>query len=279
VPDGAPIDAALKRTTHLAIGAHQDDLEIMAVHGILACYQIPDQWFTGVVVTDGRGAPRSGRYADLSDEDMVIVRRREQYNAACVGDYAAQIMLEFPSSVVKDADSPDVVRALEDLLRATNPRIVYTHNLADKHDTHVATTLRVIQALRNVRATGALQDVQVYGCEVWRDLDWLVDDDKVAFDVSEREGLQSALVGAFDSQVSGGKRYDLASLGRRRAHATYHASHAVDNATGLTFAMDLTELVEDPARDPEAFVRAYLARFQQDVCDRVARFSSRASAQ
>ncbi len=34
VPDKVEENKALKRTTHMAIGAHQDDLEIMAYHGI-----------------------------------------------------------------------------------------------------------------------------------------------------------------------------------------------------------------------------------------------------
>src|SRR3990170_4629582 len=55
VPDGLPVEAALARTTHLGIGAHQDDLEIMAIHGILSCFHQKDHWFTGVVVTDGGG--------------------------------------------------------------------------------------------------------------------------------------------------------------------------------------------------------------------------------
>lgn len=62
VPDGLPAEAALARTTHLAFGAHQDDLEIMAIEGILTCFQQEAQWFSGVVVTDGRGSPRSGVY-------------------------------------------------------------------------------------------------------------------------------------------------------------------------------------------------------------------------
>ena len=36
----------------------------------------------------------------------------------------------------------------------------------------------------------------------------------------------AALIGVFDSQIAGGKRHDLAVLGRRRANATYNASHA-----------------------------------------------------
>jgi len=31
IPDGSPVKEALSRTTHLAFGAHQDDLEIMAI--------------------------------------------------------------------------------------------------------------------------------------------------------------------------------------------------------------------------------------------------------
>jgi hypothetical protein len=59
IPDGATEEAALKRTTHLGIGAHQDDLEIMAMRGILECYDADQDWFTGVTVTDGAGSAAS----------------------------------------------------------------------------------------------------------------------------------------------------------------------------------------------------------------------------
>src|SRR5258708_9857405 len=62
VPDGAAPDAALARTTHLCIAAHQDDIEIMAYHGIAECFGRNDRWFTGVVVTDGPVSPRGGIY-------------------------------------------------------------------------------------------------------------------------------------------------------------------------------------------------------------------------
>lgn len=39
IPDETPVEEALPRTTHLAIGAHHDDLEIMAIDGILKCYR------------------------------------------------------------------------------------------------------------------------------------------------------------------------------------------------------------------------------------------------
>ena len=45
IPDGLDIAPALDRISHLGIGAHQDDLEFMAFHGILACYQNKNEWF------------------------------------------------------------------------------------------------------------------------------------------------------------------------------------------------------------------------------------------
>jgi hypothetical protein len=93
----------------------------------------------------------------------------------------------------------------------------------------------------------------------------MVDTDKVAFDVSAQESLQLALLGVFDSQISGGKRYDLATMGRRRANATYFASHATDIATGMAFAMDLTPLIKDPFMDVVEYVQEHIDRFTSDV--------------
>ncbi len=268
VPDGLPVDQALARTTHLAVAAHQDDIEIMAMDGILQCFQRADRWFAGVIVTNGAGSPRSDLYEHYTDAQMQAVRVKEQKKAAVVGEYGAQVLLDYPSAAVKDGRNNDPVDDLEQVFLAARPQVVYTHNLADKHPTHVGVSVKVIAALR--RLPEDARPAKVYGCEVWRDLDWLLDEDKIAFDVSAQENLQAALLGVFDSQISGGKRYDLATMGRRRAHATYHASHATDVATGLTFAMDLTPLIADPALAIADYVQAFIDRFAQDVRQRVA---------
>ncbi|HNT53066.1 MAG TPA: PIG-L family deacetylase [Anaerolineaceae bacterium] len=269
IPDGQPTNAALARTTHLAIAAHQDDIEIMAAAPILECFQRADRWFTGVVVTDGRGSPRAGLYAQYDNEEMRAVRFKEQRKAAYVGEYAAQVILDYPSSAVKSGNDDRPVDDLALLLRTCQPQVVYTHNLADKHDTHVGVALKAIAALR--RLPLAERPLQVYGCEVWRGLDWMLDEEKMAFNLSDQENLQSALLGVFDSQISGGKRYDLSTLARRRANATYFASHGVDTATGLAFAMDLTPLIADPLLDPGKFIQDAIQRFQTDVAVRISR--------
>jgi LmbE family N-acetylglucosaminyl deacetylase len=269
VPDGLPIEKALSRTTHMCIAAHQDDIEIMAAGPILDCFQQKELWFTGVIVTDGRGSPRDDLYKEYTDEEMRLVRFKEQKKAAVVGEYAAQVLLDFPSNIIKNSSRQEPADDITALLEITRPKFIYTHNLADKHDTHVAVALRTIDAIRCLQKTNRPE--KLYGCEVWRDLDWMVDEDKIAFDLTRHESLQAALLGVFDSQIAGGKRYDLASLGRRRANATYFASHGIDLMLGLSYGMDLTPLIINPNKDVKEYVQEYIERFATDVNARLER--------
>ncbi|MCP5106746.1 MAG: PIG-L family deacetylase [bacterium] len=263
VPDGQTWEAACGRTTHLGIGAHQDDLEIMAFHGIRLCYGDPGQWFGGVVCTDGSGSARAGKYAAYSDEEMVRLRREEQERAAVLGRYGFVAQLDYPSSSVKNAEQRKLEEDLLRILTCVRPGVVYTHNPADKHETHVAVMAAVINAIRRLPLPE--RPGTVYGCEAWRGLDWLPDEAKVALDVTDEDGLGKRLIEVFDSQVAGGKRYDLATLGRWRANATYFQAHEIDRAGGLSFAMDLSPLAADDSIDLLEFVTAYLDRFRRDV--------------
>jgi len=268
VPDGTPVQEALARTTHMGICAHQDDLEIMAYDGILQCFQRKDRWFTGIVVTDGAGSPRDDLYGDYTNEMMQEVRRQEQKKAAYVGEYAAVALLDYPSKAVKTPPGAGPRDDIAAILTAAHPETVYVHNLADKHDTHVGVALRTLAAIRSLPEDA--RPKQLYGVEVWRDLDWMADADKVAFDLSAHENLGAALVSVFDSQICGGKRYDLATMGRRRAHATYHASHGTDEATALAYGMDLSPLIADTGLDPWTYVSGYMDRFADEVKGRLA---------
>lgn len=263
IPDGAALEQALGRTTHLAVSAHQDDLEIMAVHGILACFGQPDQWFTGVVCTNGAGSPRSGLYADYTDDQMQRVRVQEQRTAAQIGQYAAMLQLDYPSSAVKDPANTQPDDDLLEILRATRPQVVYVHNPADKHATHVGVAASLLRAIRRLPADE--RPDALYGCEVWRNLDWLPDERKVVLDVSAHENLAAALVGVFDSQVAGGKRYDLATLGRRRANATYLASHSTDEMEQATYAVDLSPLLRDDSLNLTTFTLHLIDEFRAAV--------------
>ena len=160
----------------------------------------PARPLAGVVVTNGAGSPRTGSYAHLSDAEMQGVRRDEQREAARIGRYAIQLQLAHPSAVVKTPGDAGVAADLAAIFEGCNPDVVYLHSPADKHDTHVAVLLRCLEAIR--ARPVARRPRQVLACEVWRDLDWMVDTDKVALDSGRHPALALDLLKVFDSQVT-----------------------------------------------------------------------------
>ena len=263
VPDRQPAGNAFQRITHLGIGAHQDDLEFMAFHGILECFGTDKKWFGGVTCTNGAGSSRTGKYAGFSDARMMDVRRQEQNAAAVVGQYAVMVQLGHASSAVKSATDPALKNDLKEILKAAKPEVIYTHNPADKHETHLGVVIAVIEALRELPR--GQRPGKVIGCEVWRGLDWMPDGEKVVLDVSGHDHLAAALNGIFDSQIAGGKRYDLATVGRRAANATFFEAHETDQATQVSFGMDLTPLIKDATLDIVDYTCGFIERFQNDV--------------
>lgn len=270
IPDNATEAKAFNRTTHLCIAAHQDDIEILAYHGIAECYNQSERWFAGVTVTDGAGSSRTGLYVTYSDEQMKAVRLEEQRKAAHIGGYSLQAQLGHSSRDVKEISNTGVTSDLCSLLQKTKPTTVYLHNPADKHDTHIAVLGHSLKALRML--SKAERPKKVYGCEVWRSLDWMLDTDKQVLDAGAYPNMASALINVFDSQISGGKRYDLATIGRRLANATFFESHAGDRSTALTWAMDLSPLMEDDSLSLKEYTKVTMQHFVDDVNSRLDRY-------
>jgi LmbE family N-acetylglucosaminyl deacetylase len=169
--------------------------------------------------------------------------------------------------VVKSPTDTRLKEDLKDILAAARPEVVYTHNPADKHDTHIGVVIAALQAMRELPREQRPRNV--WGCEVWRNLDWLPDTDKVLMDVSGRGNLAAALNGVFDSQIAGGKRYDTATAGRRAANATFFESHATDKTADLIFGMDLTPLVMDETANIATYVCDFIQEFEADVRGRL----------
>lgn len=263
VPDGTGFEAALGRTTHLGIGAHQDDLEFMAFHGIGECFENEVRFFCGIVLTNGSGSPRSGPYAGKSGAEISEIRRAEQRHAASIGKYGLLIQLGYPSEKIKDPLDPAPLNDLVQILSMARPEVAYIHNPADKHPTHLAAFALGLRALRSLPP--AARPGLLVGCEVWRGLDWLPDTEKIRMDSGGKQALAAALISAFDSQITGGKRYDLAVPGRRRANATLSDPHSTDSAGETILGMDLTPLIADDSTDPVEFTCAMVRRFETEV--------------
>jgi LmbE family N-acetylglucosaminyl deacetylase len=270
LPAGGDAARALARTTHLCVIAHQDDIEINAYPAVTECLGRADRFFTGVVMTNGAGSARTGKFAHVTDAQMQVIRRDEQRAAAVLGNYNLQLQLAHPSSDVKQAGHAGVTADLAAIFGGCRPEVVYLHQPADKHDTHVACFLRCIEALRALPRDR--RPARVLGVEGWRDLDWLADNEKVAMDASANPELAAKLVGVFESQIAGGKRYDLAAMGRRLANATFFNSHATDQTNAISLAMDLTPLVRDDTLSVREFALGHVDRLRADVAGRIAKF-------
>jgi len=267
--DNAPLEKAISRTTHMAVCAHQDDIEIMAYDGIQKCFQQADEWFMAVVVTNGAGSPRNGIYQNYTDEEIKCVRRMEQKKAAFIGEYGFLAMLDYESDDVKDKYNRDCVEDIKRLILGAKPKVIYTHNLADKHSTHVGVALKLIRAIRELPAE--LRPEKLYGCEVWGKMDWINDNEKVIFNVSDHPNIAQSLLGVFDSQICGGKRYDQAVCGNRQSNATFSSSANVDRYSSVIYGMDMTELIKDEKIDIGEYIKGYINRFCKDVTDKISK--------
>lgn len=269
VPDQVSFDKAIKRTTHMGIMAHHDDLEIAAYDGILKCFLQKDKWFFGVVVTDGSGSARGGLYENYTNDQMQEIRTLEQKKAALIGGYGLQAFLNASSKDTKDPHNKDIIEEIKHMILDAKPEVVYTHNLADKHDTHIGVVTKVIKAIRGLKQTD--RPKQLYACEVWRDLDWMGDDEKISFDVGGKPNLAAGLIEVFDSQIDGTKRYDLGTIGRRYANATYANAYRADRSDSVILGMDLTPLILDDDLDVSSFITDAIDRFKGDVKEKIKR--------
>lgn len=262
-----PNCAKNEKVKYMAISAHQDDIEIMATHAIISAFDDPQASFYAVVATDGAGSARDGIYKNYTDEEMKAVRVIEQEKAAEVGSYHKLVLLNYTSKQMKDPACEDAVADIAASILDAKPEYIYTHNLADKHETHIGTVTKVIRAIRTLDKKD--RPKHLYGCEVWRDLDWMPDEQKVVFTLDAHQSLQASLLGVFDSQIAGGKRYDLAAQGRRVANATYCSSHSVDTSASLAYAMDLTPLIEDDNLSISEYVLSKVDDFKADIQEKI----------
>jgi len=263
VPDGIDGKKALERTTIMSIAAHQDDCEIMAYHAIAKCYESEMEWYTGVVLTDGGGSPRSGKYADYTNHEIHIKRSQEQRDAADIGKYSAMVQLAYSSSDVRTGKCSIIEEELASILEIARPHTMFIHNPADRHETHVGAFLRTLYALRKLPKE--LRPKHVYGMEVWRSLDWLSSKDRLIFDTSLYPELAQNVIQAFDSQCTPKKRFDLAALGRRLGNATFQEPRQIDSSDSCSIGMDLTPLIQDDGMDIRAFTLEYVNRFYNDI--------------
>ncbi|MGQ0527645.1 MAG: PIG-L deacetylase family protein [Alphaproteobacteria bacterium] len=225
--------------------------------------------FLGITITNGGGSARKGAYKDYSDEEMMIARHTEQKDAAKLGKYSAQFQLNYKSRDIKGPHplkEKELVQEIYQILFETQPKTIYVHNPFDKHETHNAVTRATIEALRLLPP--GKHPGNVYGCEVWRGLDWVPDDIKIPLDISNYIELQRDLIDCHDSQIKGSKNYTKATIGREFANATYSESHELDSMQAATYAINLRPFMDEPDLTMGEFTCRYIEAFQRQLSER-----------
>jgi len=249
-----------EETTHLGIGAHADDLEIMAWSGISECYGKEDRWFSGVTVTNGVGSPQDPE-AMLEQEELRVTRQLEQIEAAKLGEYALMAQLDYESREAKVV-SDGLVEELSALIKMTAPEVVYLHQPADKHPTHIGVLKASIAALKALPEE--CWPERLIGCEVWRDLDWLPDDKKLYLSSGNLPELERDIIAVFQSQIRAGMDYVGGSLGRRLANGTFADPHVVKDGDSFSLGIDLMPVLREEKTLLE-LIQPYLEAFCADV--------------
>ena len=244
------VDQFLRRTTHLGIGTHPDDNEIMAYNGIGICYDKEDRWFTGVVITKGEGGTKEGPYKDLTNEELARIRHDELLKAAKIGNFLALVGLNYTSQELKKDRRSDVRADLIHILDTTRPEVVYINNLFDAHDTHLSAALRSIEALRDISPVFIPQ--LVYGCEITESLDWCPE--KIQLDVSMYPEVAHQILYIFQSQSENNRNYPHATISRWESQATFDRANKY-GPKRISYAMDLTTLIKDKGIDLEGFIQ------------------------
>ena len=248
-----PTNANKSKVKNLVIAAHKDDGEMIGLKGIYDSLN-SDGSCAMIILTDGGGCPKTGKYADLTYDEMVKLRTTEQKNASEIGRYNSLYLLEHKSSDIKRKSSSIVNELIYILRQFSGIDTLYIHNPFDNHPTHKAVAQIVIKALRDLKKTYDIKNVvqeggvnylppkQIIAVEVWGGLDWLPGKYKYIIDTSDAEDLADQLMSQFVSQ-NYVKKYDVASKSRRYANATFYESHNENIYDSFSYGLDLTNFV------------------------------------
>ena len=252
-------------TNLLAIAAHHDDIEVMAMDGILKAYGSKKYDFYACVLGDGANCIKSGKYADVSDKEMMEARNQEQTRASQIGEYEKLVMLKHSQEELENDEKGKIGKELRELILDVKPDIIYTHNIFDKNPAHRITCKRVIDAILSLDEDDRPR--LVYGCELFRSLDWLPDKYKVVFDLSENKELQSRLIGVYDTKIEQFKNYNKAIVGRKMAHAAFGSSVGDGDEDKLIwYGINLTPVVAKNI-DLKDYCTRILSDFNKEMLD------------
>lgn len=273
IPNGMSLDAAIEsaRNGSLGIGAHPGDLEIIAIRGIGISLNFLKRRFTGVTVTDGLDIARRERDKDLSDEQIIEERLREQNIAAAVGKYALQHNLLYRGADIQDPNtepSRALVKEISGIVSKVQPQVIYMHSSFDEYTTNVAVMRATIEALRSLPCVE--QPRELYGCEVWGDLGWLPKGRKKFLDVTGFTEIQHNLISCHASQIDEERKPNDATLWREFSNVAWAHPRDPKVKAGV-LAVDLMPLLHNPELSIGDFANEIMDEFNVECLTTLSR--------
>lgn len=248
------------------MGAHPDDVEIMAFPAILNGIKDESPSFGAVVCTKGDRAPLGASAAPGSREALPRLREEEQRQAAAIGKYAVVAQLGESSERVRSG-ACEFLFGLRSLLGCCRPSVIYTHAPTDRHPTHIAVCAAVLRLLRDLPPHERPQALM--GCEVWGSSDWVPERRKVAAVFDDGAGLSSELIGQFRSQLGSGKNYEDAVRGRWSANSVFNRYDRIEERPFLSWMIDMSPLLRDERVTLREFVQKLVQEFGEEVLSRL----------
>ncbi|MDF1678813.1 MAG: 6-phosphogluconolactonase, partial [Legionellaceae bacterium] len=269
------LSTCLEKTTQLGVGAHPDDVEIMAGPDMLAA---KDTWLT-LVVTDGAATSNTlnGDYAKYSPEALTNMRQAEQRKAAKRANVPL-IICKFPTAAIAGdmgtETLDDAKKTMSSLVQAMpNLTTVIGHQPSDVHDTHIRVLALQVHALRTL-SDMQLKGITVLGREVWGLMLAIEARLRKKLVMTEAELDEWAeLIAVYESQIAGqGRDYSLTTIERARGNAGYQTHpHGANPPVGLLLALDLTDLVYDKKLCVSQFEARLLRELEKQTQSRTQR--------
>ena len=133
--------------TVLIVAAHPDD-EILGVGATAARHAAQGDAVYALIL--GEGQTSRGTHREDTEKEVVDVLHQNTLESAKAIGFRDVFFADFPDNRFDEVDLLDIVKAVEEKIRALQPQIVYTHYSGDLNVDHQYTARAVLTATRPI---------------------------------------------------------------------------------------------------------------------------------
>ncbi len=155
--------------TVLIVAAHPDD-EILGVGATAARHAAQKDAVYALIL--GEGQTSRGTHREDTEKEVVDALHQNTLESAKAIGFRDVFFADFPDNRFDEVDLLDIVKAVEEKIRALQPQIVYTHYSGDLNVDHQYTARAVLTATRPI---GDYCVEEIYAFETLSSSEWNFD--------------------------------------------------------------------------------------------------------